>query len=418
MPIAFRSKLSSSVANQTFLDKTINDIKKGVLGLYKVTIGEPGSINDVQDYINKIATTTGISGESDALDTTYSSTEFISNGDDRKVAIGKLDAQARVNADGIQDILDSVGQPDGIASLDSGGKVPASQLPSFVDDVLEFPDFASFPLVGETGKIYIALDTNKAYRWTGTVYFEISASAVDSVNGQTGIVVLTKSDVGLGNVTNDAQLIRAAGDINSFTEKLVPVDADVILIEDSADSFNKKRVKLENLLAGGGGGGGGSVAWEKLGDLSPRDNSQDGIKLEGFGSIDSQEIFVTLNVPATYSAGNPITMTGGAFFAVATSGQVFFKAQTALIRAASTVLGTYSNIHTSTNSAVVVDAVSNRLNLTGTIQLSDATGQINGVAVAAGDKLRVRLFRDLASESPSASGFANLMINNFSVSFE
>lgn len=56
------------------------------------------------------------------------------------------------------------------------GKVPSSQLPSYVDDVLEFANLASFPATGESGKIYIAIDTNITYRWTGTGYAEISAS--------------------------------------------------------------------------------------------------------------------------------------------------------------------------------------------------------------------------------------------------
>lgn len=57
-----------------------------------------------------------------------------------------------------------------------GGKVPASQLPSYVDDVLEFANFAALPVVGESSKIYVTLDTNKQYRWGGTAYVEISAS--------------------------------------------------------------------------------------------------------------------------------------------------------------------------------------------------------------------------------------------------
>jgi hypothetical protein len=57
-----------------------------------------------------------------------------------------------------------------------GGKVPSSQLPAFVDDVLEFANLASFPVTGETGKIYIALDTNLTYRWSGSIYVEISQS--------------------------------------------------------------------------------------------------------------------------------------------------------------------------------------------------------------------------------------------------
>lgn len=67
------------------------------------------------------------------------------------------------------------GAINGVASLDSTGKVPSAQLPSYVDDVLEYADLATFPATGETGKIYVALDTSKAYRWSGSVYVEISA---------------------------------------------------------------------------------------------------------------------------------------------------------------------------------------------------------------------------------------------------
>lgn len=56
------------------------------------------------------------------------------------------------------------------------GKVPASQLPSFVDDVVEYANLAAFPTTGEASKIYVTLDTNLTYRWTGTAYVQISES--------------------------------------------------------------------------------------------------------------------------------------------------------------------------------------------------------------------------------------------------
>ena len=59
-----------------------------------------------------------------------------------------------------------------------GGLIPASQLPSYVDDVLNFPDLASFPFVGEDGKIYVAEDTNKTYRWGGSSYVESGGGGV------------------------------------------------------------------------------------------------------------------------------------------------------------------------------------------------------------------------------------------------
>ena len=68
------------------------------------------------------------------------------------------------------------GANGGVAELDSNGKVPSAQLPSYVDDVEEYASLSDFPATGETGKIYIAKDTNKQYRWSGTAYVEISES--------------------------------------------------------------------------------------------------------------------------------------------------------------------------------------------------------------------------------------------------
>lgn len=70
------------------------------------------------------------------------------------------------------------GIADGYASLDGAGKVPASQLPSYVDDVLEYATLASFPATGTTGVIYVDIATSKTYRWTGSVYAEISPNTM------------------------------------------------------------------------------------------------------------------------------------------------------------------------------------------------------------------------------------------------
>ena len=93
---------------------------------------------------------------------------------------------------------------DGKADL-VGGLVPASQLPSYVDDVLEYANLAALPITGEAGKIYITLDTNRQYRWGGSSYIDITGF-VDNVNGKTGAVVVTKEDVGLTNVDNTSDV--------------------------------------------------------------------------------------------------------------------------------------------------------------------------------------------------------------------
>lgn len=97
------------------------------------------------------------------------------------------------------------GAANGVAGLDSTGKVPSSQLPSYVDDVIDVSFVTSNPTSGmtignvyynsatkklftatsatagvtsnpEAGKIYVSIANNKTYRWSGSIMTEISAS--------------------------------------------------------------------------------------------------------------------------------------------------------------------------------------------------------------------------------------------------
>lgn len=79
---------------------------------------------------------------------------------------------------------------------------------------------------------------------------DVDAHAANTSNPH----VVTKTQVGLGNVTDDAQLKRAAGDFATFTEKVTPVGADILLLEDSAAAGAKKKVQISNLPTGSGGG--------------------------------------------------------------------------------------------------------------------------------------------------------------------
>ncbi len=78
--------------------------------------------------------------------------------------------------DKFDDFQGLVGAPYGIAPLDGDAKVPSAYLPSYVDDVLEYATKGAFPVTGESGKIYVALDDNLTYRWSGSTYIEISKS--------------------------------------------------------------------------------------------------------------------------------------------------------------------------------------------------------------------------------------------------
>lgn len=114
------------------------------------------------------------------------------------------------------------------ASLSEDGKIPESQLPSYVDDVLEFASTSAFPITGESGKIYVSTSTNLTYRWSGSTYVEISPSIAlgetssTAYPGNQGKATtdnltthladttnphsVTKTQVGLGNVDNTSDL--------------------------------------------------------------------------------------------------------------------------------------------------------------------------------------------------------------------
>ena len=103
------------------------------------------------------------------------------------------------------------------ASKITSGVFDQARLPSYVDDVLEYTNLASFPVTGETGKIYVDLTTNKTYRWSGSTYIYITSGAVDSVAGKTGVVTLDKADVGLSNVDNTADASKNVATAATWT---------------------------------------------------------------------------------------------------------------------------------------------------------------------------------------------------------
>jgi hypothetical protein len=138
----------------------------------------------------------------------------------------------------IDDFIASKGQVDGLASLDSTGKVPANQLPSFVDDVLEYADLASFPVTGESSKIYVALDTGKTYRWSGSAYTEISPSEVNSVFGRTGIISAQASDYDADQIDYDNTTSGlAATDVQDAIDELASKNTALIEITQTSHGF-------------------------------------------------------------------------------------------------------------------------------------------------------------------------------------
>ena len=121
------------------------------------------------------------------------------------------------------------GANNGVATLDSNGKVPSTQLPSFVDDVLEYATLGNFPATGASGIIYIAIDTNRQYRWSGSVYALItSGGAVDSVAGKTGVVTLETTDIiGLDSALSGKASVSHTHAISDITGLQTALDGKV-----------------------------------------------------------------------------------------------------------------------------------------------------------------------------------------------
>lgn len=129
-----------------------NTITDGTVTWTVLSIEAPQTVDNA-----KYATTAGSANQ---LTNAYTINGVPFNGT-QNITINAVDSTPRV-------AVSQIGQPNGVAGLDESGFVPASQLPSYVDDVVSYPTLSAFPQTGEPGKIYLAEDTNQIYRWAST----------------------------------------------------------------------------------------------------------------------------------------------------------------------------------------------------------------------------------------------------------
>lgn len=184
----------------------VDDKIQGIIGgeleitIQEATEGASGAV--------KLATVADVEKQNDSLDNTS-------------------DSPKAVTPNTLWRYLKSIkGSNNGIASLDETGKVPSAQLPSYVDDVLEFANKASFPTTGEGSKIYIDLATNKVYRWGGSTYVEVSSplaigettgTAYDGAKGKANADAISALQTRVGTAEGDITTIN--GEIESLKTK-------------------------------------------------------------------------------------------------------------------------------------------------------------------------------------------------------
>ena len=219
--------------------------------------------DDMKDIRREIEEATA--GSNEALNTHIQDKSNPHQVTKEQVGLGNVTDDAQVKRS-------EMGMPEGVATLDATGKVPSSQLPSFVDNVIEVDSFDLLPETGETGKIYVTKDTNLTYRWSGSQYVEISESlalgetsstaypgdkgkaTTDKVNAHTSDYnnphKVDKAQVGLGNVDNTADLDKP---VSNATQELVDntkKELDTKIDNHTSDFNNPHKVTKEQVGLG------------------------------------------------------------------------------------------------------------------------------------------------------------------------
>jgi hypothetical protein len=216
-----------------------------------------------------------------------------------------------------------------------------------------------------------------------------------------------------GSVVTPTRLdVKQDTEANLITYAATATDGQLLFATDIDSYFGVVGGEIVPL---GGGAGGSSLLWEK--DVNgPITEYVNGIKSELFDDESDQKLYATIAVPLSYRTGDQISLKSGLVASAATTGNILFVANTAIYKPG-VVFGSTPATHESVNAEITVPGVANTLATLGTIDLTDADGEINAVAVAPGDKLVIELKRFTSEETSSAAGDAKLLINTFELSF-
>lgn len=217
-------------------DKFITNIKQGPKSIDKVILTKNTSSyslengvyqvrDEIADIVAATKTTAGVMSAQDKINLDETLPNAIAKEvQDRKDAIAALESSSNASIKALEkkhdDFVATKGQANGFASLDGNGLVPSSQLPSYVDDVIEV--YATYdvsetgklsniqlysdeahknPITGESGKIYLNITSGEPpyqFRWSGTQFVDSNTSSLIL-----GEVTGTAYDGGKGKYLSD-----------------------------------------------------------------------------------------------------------------------------------------------------------------------------------------------------------------------
>ena len=213
----------------------------------------------------------------------------------------KANTYSKTEADNLLNLkLDASekGVAGGVAELTATGLVPASQLPGFVDDVEEYANLAAFPATGSDSKLYVALDTNFIYRWSGSTYVRVNETNLndyfnkitntldDVAAGTTNLHFTTVKNTELNNKLTSSQNFLYVSDrqtdLNNLTD-VANAPIGYVLTKDAAGNT------LFKAPTGGGGGGAVDVFFFAVDDTNTL-NVYSGIN----GEVPEHDAYMTL----------------------------------------------------------------------------------------------------------------------------
>lgn len=205
-----------------------------IVDIDKIEGLDASNVQEALEQLNGIAATGGVTGVKGDNETEYRQGQV--NITKENIGLGNVTNDAQVKRS-------EMGAAGGVAQLDESGKVPASQLPSYVDDVLEYNSKTAFPSAGETGKIYVALDTNITYRWSGSAYVEISQGLALGETASTAYA----GDKGKKNAEDIAELKES---VTALTSGQTAIVEGNLTVGKASKLANARKITLEGDATG------------------------------------------------------------------------------------------------------------------------------------------------------------------------
>lgn len=264
------------------------------------------------------------------------------------------------------------------------------------------------------GNTLASLDTN------GNI--ELAANGSGLIRSTNAVAFSTSLAVGQATAANTKSILELVSTTKAFLPPRMstaqrdaissPAEGSVIY-NTTTFSLNFYDGSTWAEVGSGGGGGGTTLRWYQPDSLPAlKQVLSNGMEVFTFSNTDDQIIFCKFTVPESYAPGSQIFLKNGKAFSSVTSGNFLFAATSYIFKAnisgASTPTG-----HASTNVQQAIDGTTNEIVTIDNIDITEADGEINSVAVAAGDTILVKLIRSASTETSGVAGDVNLDLDSF-----